>query len=632
MTWQSLLVPFTLFLIGLVVVIIFIPAYLERLSRVNLAKAAQYQKLQKELEREERRIERLLTPYRRARSDMYRSAVGQVDEQLAHTRGEIAGTAQLMGALQCPQLFDYLFPIQHFAIAPNHVNVIVADARTLQRVKSQLGIIESKLTNASESFDRLADLPAHLHRQQDGLAKRLESLQAVIMRERDEGIEALDDFVRDVATVGRLMSQAEPVLTDLPEIDAAAFSLQQAEATLAEAELRMTDLERERIALDRRIRRAATELDNAQAFTKSGPGTDAVTQARPILRQAAALLNESAQDHRKRREFNAAGADVTSAVQLITFSRDLLSAHGQIQLLVERDDGTTLAEPIAALKKEMAELLKRMDGDGVSGYSALSGAAVAGQAARVKTRADTLVRRQDSIIAELQLEAARTKEQLDRSWLAGQNLLSLSPDDPLARRYANLTMKFEGVKPRPTELEAYRRDAAAFEEIWGKWVARLQASHARIIRIREALPSQIDQSLALAEPWACLTEDLKFIQQRAADFGNLRSRFGDSHYRRETESIMDQLEAVENDIAGRLGQLKERAARLHYLESDVNQILQLASGRDDRMSIETSDRSRQDRVSVLIDHHLRSAHVAMHYEDASVALLRAAEAANKLAL
>jgi len=39
-----------------------------------------------------------------------------------------------------------------------------------------------------------------------------------------------------------------------------------------------------------------------------------------------------------------------------------------------------------------------------------------------------------------------------------------------------------------------------------------------------------------------------------------------------------------------------------------------------------------DRGLRLIDHHTRSAHAALHYEDASVALLRAAETANKLAL
>ena len=70
MTWQSLLVPFTLFLILLVVVLVFIPAYLERLSRVNLTRRAEYYKLQKKLDREERRLERLLASYRRAKAEV----------------------------------------------------------------------------------------------------------------------------------------------------------------------------------------------------------------------------------------------------------------------------------------------------------------------------------------------------------------------------------------------------------------------------------------------------------------------------------------------------------------------------------------------------------------------------------
>lgn len=634
MTWQSLLVPFTLFLILLVVVLVFIPAYLERLSRVNLTRRAEYYKLQKKLDREERRLERLLASYRRAKAEVYRSAVGQIDEQLAQIRAEISGIDQLLDTLQCPQLFDYLFPIQHFSIAPGHITSILNDSRILKRVKLQLDTVGSRLVETKEMLDRLSSLPIHLQRQHDTLVRQVESIDAVIARERNEGIEALDDFVRDVVSVRRLISQADPIFRQesaLPEMDAAALALQQAEAALVEADLRATELERERVALDRRVRRAATDLDNVQAVAKSGPGTDLVAKVRPMLRRAAALLNESAQDHRRRREFNTAGADVTTAVQLIAFSRDLLSAHQQVQLLVERDDGASLSASITALKAEMTELLDLID-NGSNGHDDLAGAAVAGQAARVRTRADTLVRRQDASIAELHREAIGTKEGLDRAWNEGQSLLSLSLDDPLARRYAHLETKFEEAQQRPAALEAYRHEVAAFEGIWGTWVTRVQVTRARIGRMREALPNQIDLALTLAEPWACLTEDLKFIQQRAADFENLRSRFDTSRHRRETESIMDQLEVVEGEIADRVDQLRDRAARLTYLESDVTQILKLASGKDGEIPADAPERPRWDRVSGLIDHHIRSAHVAMHYEDASVALLRAAEAANKLAI
>ena len=325
MTWQSLLVPFTLFLILLVVVLIFIPAYLERLSRVNLTRRAEYHRLQKELDREERRLERLLASYRRAKAEVYRLAVGKVDEQLAQIRAEISEIDQLSDTLQCPQLFDYLFPIQHFSIAPGHITSILNDSRILKRIKLQLDTVGSRLVETKEMFDRLSSLPMHLQRQHDALVRQVDSIDAVIARERNEGIEALDDFVRDVVSVRRLVSQADPVFRQesaLAEIAASALALQQAEATLAEADLRATELERERVALDRRVRRAAIDLDNVQAVAKSGPGTDVVVKVRPMLRRAAALLNESAQDHRRRREFNAAGADVTTAVQLIAFSRE----------------------------------------------------------------------------------------------------------------------------------------------------------------------------------------------------------------------------------------------------------------------------------------------------------------------
>lgn len=635
MTWQSILVPFALVLIILVVVLVFIPGYLERLSRVNVAKRTQYRQSHKELYRQERHLERLLTPYQRAKSKVYHEAVAQVEEQLSHIREELSNIERQVETLQCPQLFDYLFPAQHFAIAPSHINTILADSKTLKRIRLHLDSTSSALAGAREAFEHLTSLPARLQAQREVLTKRLAAIEAVIARERNDGMTALDDFARDIVAARRSLGEAEPIAQQdvaLPEIDAAALAIQQAEAILIDAEQRATEMERERIALDRRIRRAAEELDNVQAITKSGPGTDVIPQVRPMLRRAAELLNESAQAHRGRREFNAAGADVTTAVQLTTFSRDLLSAHKQIGLLVERDDGTSMAAPIASLQREIVELLERITVDGTNGHSALAGAAVAGQAARIRTRADTLVRQQDEVIAELRREATRTKERLDHVWLTGQNLLGLALDDPLARRYANLEVKFEEAQRKPAALEAYRRDVAAFEGVWDAWVKRIQATRARIGRMREILPSQIDQALALAEPWTCLVEDLKYIQQRAVDFETLRAQFNDSHHRRDAEAIMDQLEAAEGDIADRLGQLKDRAARLTYLESDVTQVLGLASSGDGELPVDDPQRPRWDRVSRLIDHHIRSAHAALHYEDASVALLRAAEAANKLAL
>lgn len=635
MSWQTLLAAFLLFLIVLVVVVVFIPAYLERLARVNVTQRDHYRRELQDLDREERRLERLLAPYRRAQSEAYQEAVGHVDAQLAHIRTEIDALGLLLDSLQCPQLFDYLLPIQHFALAPGHVKAIWDDSRNLKRVKLQFETTSGHVVKAREAFDHLTSMPNRLRAQRDVLAQRLRSLESMVARERNAGIEALDDFARDAATVRRLVDEAGQAAGQelaLTELDAVALALQQAGTTLSEAELRAAELERERVTIDRRVRRAATELDNAQATAKSGQDMEIVPQVRPILRRAAALLNESAHEHRARREFNAAGADVTTAVQLITFGRDLQLAQKQIALLGERDDGASLATPISDLRKEMAELLDHLESEGMNSVSPLGDAAVAGRAARLRTRADTLVRQQEAMIAELSREAARTKEQLEHAWTIGQNLLPLSPDDPLYRRYMNLEARFAEAQQKPAALEQYRRDVAAFEGVWEAWVARVQATRALVTRMRESIPGLVDEALALAEPWACLIEDVKFIQQRAADFETLRARFNDSHLRRESESIMEQLEAADGDIAVRLSRLRERAARLAYLESDVSQILELASGSDGQLPADDPERPRWDRTIRLIDHHIRSAHAAGHYEDASVALLRAAEAANKLAL
>lgn len=633
--WQTFLIAFLLLLIIVVVVIIFIPAYLERLARANFAQRDRLRQEQQEIDREQRRLERLLTPYRRTRSEAYQTAVRQVDEQLAQIRAEITTIGPMMDSLQCPQLFDYLLPIKHFAIAPAHINAILADTKALKRIKLQFEATNNRLAKAREAFDHLASMPSRLQSKRHVLIQRLVSLEGVISRERNAGIEALDDFTRDVAELKRLLEageQSSDQATHLPEIDAVALALQQAEATLSEAETRATELEGERVALDRRIRRAAIDLDNAQATTKSGPDTGMLPQVRPIMRRAAALLNESAQAHRSRREFNAAGADVTTAAQLIGFGRDMLAAHKHIQLLGERDDGVSLATPISTVQRELAELLDRIESEGINSSSALADAALAGRAARLKTRAETLVRQQDELIAGLGREATRTKERLDRAWMTGQNLLTLSSDDPLVRRYTNLEAKFEEAQRKPAALDQYRHEVAAFEGVWDAWLTRIQATRTRISQLRTTLPDLIDQALGLAEPWTCLIEDVKFIQQRAADFERLRAKFNDSHHRREAETIMDQLESVESDINDRLDQIKVRAARLTYLEAEVTQILGLASGGDGQLPVDDPDRPRWDRALRLIDHHIRSAHAASHYEDASVALLRAAEAANKLAL
>jgi hypothetical protein len=53
---------------------------------------------------------------------------------------------------------------------------------------------------------------------------------------------------------------------------------------------------------------------------------------------------------------------------------------------------------------------------------------------------------------------------------------------------------------------------------------------------------------------------------------------------------------------------------------------------DDELPPDHPDRRKRERALTLIAHHTAQAHNAARYEDASLALLRAADVANKLAL
>lgn len=95
---------------------------------------------------------------------------------------------------------------------------------------------------------------------------------------------------------------------------------------------------------------------------------------------------------------------------------------------------------------------------------------------------------------------------------------------------------------------------------------------------------------------------------------------------------MDQLETIDADIEARYAQLKDRARRLQFLESDVNQIISLVNNENVELSSDDPQKARWERTLRLVDHHIRSAHAALHYEDASVSLLRAVDVANKQAV
>ena len=633
---ESLLTALFVILILLVVLVIFLPAYLERLARRNLAQLNEQAAELHKLDRDGRRVERRLATYAGTRSAAYRQGVAAVGEQVEALSARLDSLSTSLSQVRCPEIFAYLFPVQHFVWRTDHIGVVLADARRLRQTRAALDEANDILGRARARLDGLAALPERLAGERADLAQRLASIETGVNRERSQGIDALDDLTRDSATTRRLLSQWEQANSPdaaLATLDEGALALEQAAAKLAELQGWLADLAQEREAFDERLRRATTELDNAQAIQKSGPqAAHALPQTRPLLLGAAALLNESAPAHRRRREFAAGGADVAAATRLITLARDLTLADQQARLLDERDDGVTLSEAIGGLRRELAELLDRLGNETVDGASALADAGLAGRAARLRTRAENLSRRQDEILATLEQEAAATRERLDRVWDAGQHLLRLADDDPFARRHARLLNEYEAARRQPAALEQFQKSVADFERTWDQWVTRVQATRALIGRLRARLPLLIDEAKAAADPWLCLAYYVIAIQQRAADFETVQAHFGAAHHRREAESLIGQLEAIEQDIESHFAELNERAGRLNYLAADVNQLIALAAENRSDAEPDQADLTTWERAMRVIDHHVRAAHAAQHYEDASVALMRATGAANDLAL
>ncbi len=147
--------------------------------------------------------------------------------------------------------------------------------------------------------------------------------------------------------------------------------------------------------------------------------------------------------------------------------------------------------------------------------------------------------------------------------------------------------------------------------------------------LRARLPEAIDAALDTAAPWACLAHHVAFIQQRAADFETTQAQFAAARRRRQAEPLLDELAAIERDVAERHALLNEQATRLHYLESDVLQIMALAAA--DELPPDDPARPKRERALNLIDHHTAQAHSAAP-TGTPLALSRAADLANRLAV
>ena len=612
-----------------VLLLFFVPAWLERQSRANVK---QRQTLAEDIQTQERAaraLERALIPYARGRSAHFVAGTAAARERLDALLDGLAAAGSTLAAMRCPTVHDYLLPIQHFWLAPRDAAAIWGDTRRAARLRGQLRRITADSAAAEAALAALAALPAALADERRAAATRLDEVDAALRAERAAGVERLDDLSGELNRLRALLARQQVAADGPPAtLDEGAAALEEAAAGATALVAATADVAVARARLDERLNAAKAELDDAQAEVKGGPAP-APPAARPPLRRAALLLNETAADHRRRRDFGAAEATAAAALRLVALARDAAAVDAHARRLADRDDGLSLAAPIAELRREVAELF---DGLEERLGSAAREAPLVARAAELRRRAETLLARQDELLAGLERETAAATDRLAHGWEAARQLLPLAADDPLARRHAALLAAAAEARRHPAALEQFRRDVAAFEAELAPWVTRVQAGRRRVAELRARLPEAIDAALATAAPWACLAPHVAFIQQRAADFETTQARFAAARRRREAEPLLDELAAIERDVAERHALLDEQAGRLRYLELDVDHIVALAAGDADALPPDDPSRPKRDRALNLIAHHTAQAHAATRYEDASLALSRAADLANRLAV
>ncbi len=110
-------------LILILLLVIFVPAWLERTSRGNIARRDEYYAKLADLHRDARRLERSLHSYERTRSAAYRSAALAAGERLQHLTDLLAAAGSTLDSLHCPPVYDYLLPIQHFFNVPSDAGI-----------------------------------------------------------------------------------------------------------------------------------------------------------------------------------------------------------------------------------------------------------------------------------------------------------------------------------------------------------------------------------------------------------------------------------------------------------------------------------------------------------------------------
>jgi len=625
---QGLLSVVLVILIIGVLLVVFIPAWLERRSRANCRQRQAFAGDIQAQERAARTLERMLIPYARGRSAHFVAGTAAAREPLNALLDGLAAAGATVAEMRCPTVHDYLLPIQHFWLAPRDAAAIWGDNRRVARLRGQLRQTAADSAAAEAALAALAALPDALAGERRAAAARLDEVEAALRAERAAGIERLDDLSGELNRLRALLARQQATAGGPPAaLDEGAAALEEAVAGTTALAAAAAEVAAARARLDERLDAAHAQLDDAQAEVKGG--ADAPPGARPPLRRAAGLLNETAADHRRRRDFPAAEAAAAAALRLVALARDVAAADAHARRLAERDDGLSLAAPIADVRREVAELL---DGLEERLGSAAREAPLVARAAELRRRAETLLGRQDEVLAGLAREADAAGERLTHGWDAARQLLPLAADDPLARRHAALLAAAGEARRHPTALEQFRRDVADFEAELAPWVTRLQAGRRRVAELRATLPQTIDAALDTAAPWACLAPHVAFIQQRAADFETTQAHFAAARRRRDAEPLLDELAAIERDVAERHTLLNEQETRLRFLEADVDHIIALAAGDAGELSPDDPSRPKRDRALNLIAHHTAQAHAAARYEDASLALSRAADLANRLAV
>ena len=121
-----------------VLLLFFVPAWLERQSRANVK---QRQTLAEDIQAQERAaraLERALIPYARGRSAHFVAGTAAARERLDALLDGLAAAGSTLAAMRCPTVHDYLLPIQHFWLAPRDAAAIWGDTRRAARLRGQL--------------------------------------------------------------------------------------------------------------------------------------------------------------------------------------------------------------------------------------------------------------------------------------------------------------------------------------------------------------------------------------------------------------------------------------------------------------------------------------------------------------